>query len=203
MNILTCTCCKESKSIDQFNKKKRSKTGYTARCKICNKNAKRNWILINREKLKENNKRWLKKRPHYFAERHKERYYTDIEYNLKFKLRRRMHMSLRNIYLGKRRGIKSIKLLGCTYNEYKIYLESKFLENMTWDKLFTGEIHIDHIIPLSSFNLKDINHQKVAFHYTNTQPLWANSNLSKGDTLKEDFDINKFVELRIKELNLK
>ena len=40
--------------------------------------------------------------------------------------------------------------------------------------------HIDHIKPLCAFNLMDVEQQKLAFHYTNLQPLWWRENLTKG-----------------------
>ena len=70
---------------------------------------------------------------------------------------------------------KTYKLLGCTYKELKLYLESKFDNNMSWDN--HGEWHIDHIIPLSSANNKE-EFEKL-WHYKNLQPLWAKDNLEK------------------------
>jgi hypothetical protein len=52
---------------------------------------------------------------------------------------------------------------------------------MTWERFLLGEIHIDHIRPISSFNLFDEAELKKAFHYTNCQPLWAKDNLRKSD----------------------
>ena len=52
---------------------------------------------------------------------------------------------------------------------------------MSWDKI--NLIHIDHIIPCSSFDLSDPKQQKICFHYTNLQPLWAVDNLKKGARL--------------------
>jgi hypothetical protein len=43
--------------------------------------------------------------------------------------------------------------------------------------------HIDHIIPCARFNLVDLEQQKLCFHYTNLQPLWAKDNLSKADKI--------------------
>ena len=40
--------------------------------------------------------------------------------------------------------------------------------------------HIDHHIPIASFNLLKEEEQKKCFHYTNLKPLWAKDNLSKG-----------------------
>ena len=43
-----------------------------------------------------------------------------------------------------------------------------------------GKWHIDHIIPLCSFDLTNINEFKIAVNYMNLQPLWAIDNLKKG-----------------------
>jgi hypothetical protein len=49
---------------------------------------------------------------------------------------------------------------------------------MSWENY--GKWHIDHIRPLTSFNLSDENQQLKAGHYTNLQPLWASENVRKG-----------------------
>ena len=45
------------------------------------------------------------------------------------------------------------------------------------------EWYIDHIKPGNSFNLVDLEEQKICFHYTNLQPLWKLDNLSKGSKI--------------------
>ncbi|NBW15710.1 MAG: hypothetical protein EBR82_47760 [Caulobacteraceae bacterium] len=42
-----------------------------------------------------------------------------------------------------------------------------------------GEMHIDHIIPCSAFDLTDESQQRVAFHFTNLRPIWAEQNHRK------------------------
>ena len=56
-------------------------------------------------------------------------------------------------------------------------------DEMNWDN-----IHLDHVRPLSSFDLKDIEQLKEASRYTNIQPLLAKDNLLKGDRYHE-YDI--------------
>jgi len=75
------------------------------------------------------------------------------------------------------------KLLGCTIEECKTYLESLFKEGMSWNNYGYRGWHIDHIIPCSAFDLTELKEQKKCFHYTNLQPLWAKDNLSKGSKL--------------------
>lgn len=70
------------------------------------------------------------------------------------------------------------KLLGCTFEFLKEYLESKFKQGMSWDK--PESFHIDHIRPLASFDLTDPEQQRAACHYTNLQPLSPFENRSKG-----------------------
>lgn len=75
---------------------------------------------------------------------------------------------------------KSILILGCSFEELKIYLESKFEDWMTWENrgLYNGEFNygwdIDHITPSSSAETEDdvirLN------HYTNLQPLCSKIN---------------------------
>jgi hypothetical protein len=62
------------------------------------------------------------------------------------------------------------------------HLQKQFKEGMTKEN--HGLWHIDHIRPISSFDLTKPEQQIKCFHYTNLQPLWAKENLSKGSKIK-------------------
>ena len=81
----------------------------------------------------------------------------------------------------------SIEYLGCTMDEFYTYIESQFLEGMTWDNY--GEWEIDHVIPLSMINEDmDMEQQLLALcNYKNCKPLWAYDNNSKNDSLQLNF----------------
>lgn len=72
----------------------------------------------------------------------------------------------------------SVDYLGCSISEYKIYLESMFIEGMTWEN--HGEWHIDHLIPLLYEN-PTLEEVKKRLHYTNTHPMWGSENIAKGN----------------------
>jgi hypothetical protein len=75
---------------------------------------------------------------------------------------------------------KTLDILGCSFEDFKLYLESKFESWMSWENkgLYNGELNygwdIDHIIPLSS---ADIEEDIIRLnHYTNLQPLCSKVN---------------------------
>lgn len=81
---------------------------------------------------------------------------------------------------GYSKNSKTEDILGCSFEEFKSYLESKFEDWMSWENrgLFNGELNygwdIDHIIPLNSAETEeDII---ILNHYTNLQPLCSYTN---------------------------
>jgi hypothetical protein len=74
----------------------------------------------------------------------------------------------------------SIDYLGCESSYFKEYIKSKMTDGMNWDN-----IHLDHIKPISKFNLGDENELKDCCHYTNLQPLLAKDNLNKNNKWSE------------------
>jgi hypothetical protein len=105
----------------------------------------------------------------------KRRLTEDINYKLRYNLRRRLVAALK---IGQKSG-SAVRDLGCSIEFLKQYLEERFQPGMSWDDY--GLWHIDHIMPLASFNLTDREQFLQACHYTNLQPLWAEENMKKGD----------------------
>jgi 5-methylcytosine-specific restriction endonuclease McrA len=109
----------------------------------------------------------------------RKRYAIDTQFRLEVLLRSRLRDALKN---KQKRG-SAVRLLGCTIEELITHLETKFSVGMSWES--RGAWHIDHIIPLSSFDLEDFEQLKIACHYTNLQPLWAFDNISKGSKVTQ------------------
>lgn len=106
------------------------------------------------------------------SKRARERRQTDRSFNILCRLRARI-----NHALGARKKNKTIDLLGCSGIELEQHLERLFQTGMSWEN--RNKWHIDHIKPCSAFDLNNEEEQKLCFHYTNLQPLWAHDNLTK------------------------
>jgi hypothetical protein len=107
----------------------------------------------------------------------------DIQFWLSHAIRTRLNIAIRN-------GFKSgsaVTLLGCSIQEFKKHLESQFSPGMTWKNRGIDGWHIDHIWPLSAFDLSDPQQLAVACNYKNMQPLWEAENLKKKDKVPEGF----------------
>lgn len=102
-----------------------------------------------------------------------------------FKLQLLLRNRLRDALKGKLKVGSAIKDLGCSVAELKVWLEQQFYPNpetgeqMSWENHSFYGWHIDHIIPLSSFDLTDRQQLKKACHWFNLQPLWVKENLIK------------------------
>jgi len=100
-------------------------------------------------------------------------------------MRSRIGNMLRYIGLKRYKSLYS-ELLGCSKEDFKLYLSSKFTDGMSWDNYGRTGWHIDHITPLSSFDLTNEDELAAACHYTNMQPLWARDNIIKGNKIEKD-----------------
>jgi len=145
---------------------------------------KKNYMLIHKKK-QEYNLRTFKQRQEYrhkwyMANKGKALVYNKTYSRLHPEYRIRHNLSIRlNVLLkGKSRTYSTIKLIGCSINKLKQYLEKQFRPGMSWSNY--GKWHVDHIKPCASFNLSSPEEQKLCFHYTNLQPLWAKDNIAKG-----------------------
>ena len=105
----------------------------------------------------------------------------DPNYKLIKNLRSGISKAIKKDYGEK--AYHTIELLGCSVDEARRYLESKFQDGMTWKNHGQFGWHIDHKIPIDSFDLTNPEDQKKCFHYTNLQPLWWQENLSKGNKI--------------------
>jgi hypothetical protein len=80
------------------------------------------------------------------------------------------------------------ELVDFTLDDLKFHLEKQFDEKMNWDNYGKGGWEIDHIRPISSFNInsyEDENFKKCWSLY-NLQPLWGTDNRMKSNKYTEE-----------------
>jgi hypothetical protein len=108
----------------------------------------------------------------------KNRLINDELFKLTSNIRTLISNSIRRNGFSKNK--KTSDILGCSFEEFKSYLESKFEPWMNWENrgLYNGDFNygwdIDHIIPIS--NAKNEEEIIKLSHYTNLQPLCSKIN---------------------------
>jgi hypothetical protein len=158
-------------------KKYHSDTKHAEKLKL--KTLKRYHALTDDEKFIHNKRKRLRENPikkrNYFKNYQNKRNKEDVNHRLAGSLRARLRAAIK-----KNRTVKSFRtmeLVGCTIDELKQHLESKFKKGMSWNNY--GKWHVDHVVPVDFFDLTKIEEQKKCFHYLNLQPLLARDNLRK------------------------
>lgn len=151
-----CSDCLEIKVLEQFYKHNRYKDGYRNQCINCH------------------SKRWKTYYDNKYNKILKDKAINDMIYKLKQNQKSYIHQQLKKNNLVK---IDTTDIyLGCNINQFKKWLEYQFSDNMNW---IYKSWQIDHIIPVSLFNLNDEIERKIAFNWTNMQPLLKKDNLQK------------------------
>src|SRR5437763_783380 len=106
--------------------------------KRCGYAPQKRWLRKNKNKFREYQKVWVSEnREHlrrYKREYAKTREGLDIEFKIMVRLRNRLAAGLRHNLKSR----KTIDLLGCSVEDFKIYLESKFEPGMSWDNYGLG-----------------------------------------------------------------
>jgi hypothetical protein len=145
--------------------------GRKPHCKPCHAGIQIEYVDKNREAVNARHRSNGKK----YMLRTKKRRKEDPMFRIRGNLSSRVCSALKAA--GTRKSEKTKELIGCSIEDLKAHLESKFVEDMTWENY--GKWHLDHIKPCATFNLIDVEEQRKCFHWTNLQPLWAIDNLRK------------------------
>ncbi len=157
---------------------------------------KQEWRKNNPDKDKEERKRYIENNKEkvnkYHSNWKKEKREKDVTYKIKENMSRRIRYELNTLLKGKKTN-RTFEYLGCSIDELKTYLESKFEDNFTWENY--GDVwHIDHIIPCSSWSLSDEFENKCCWNYRNLQPLKESENQSKKDKYNKE-DKDRYIEV--------
>jgi hypothetical protein len=143
-----------------FSKRTAAKDKLDSYCKSCRNGFSKNYSNSNKSKT---------------AARVRNRRQSDINVRLANNLRNRIRDAV-TIKKG-----SAVADLGCSVEALKAHLESQFQPGMNWLNYGNGigKWNIDHIAPLSKFDLTDRNQFLIACNYKNLQPMWYIENIIK------------------------
>lgn len=187
-----CKECRNMKAkqhrIDNLDKYREKDKKYYDKNKEIILEKSKQYNILNHDKICQNKKKYYQENIESIKDYHqknkelrnqkkKERNKNDTLFRIKESLKTRIHK-----VLNCNKTDKSWNYIDCTCNELKEWLEYQFDNNMTWDN-YSIYWHIDHVIPIATFNLLNKVQQKRCFHWTNLRPLNKSENMSKSDKI--------------------
>ena len=138
------------------------------------------WSKVNREHLQSYHQQWRDTNREHVNEKKRiyEKNKKDIDphYRLSCYTRTAVYTCLKENNISKYSS--TFELLPFTLESLITHLEKQFTEGMCWDNY--GEWHLDHILPMNSFDFDEEKSFSECWSLTNLQPLWSFDNLSKG-----------------------
>lgn len=130
------------------------------------------WSNNNKERHKELQSNWAKNHRDHLNAKFNERMKNDFSFKMKKLCQIQLRRALKN------KTNTTMHYLHCNIELFIEWLEYCFTDEMTIDN--HGEYwHLDHVIPISTFDLEDENQVYSCFHYLNYMPLKAKDNMSK------------------------
>lgn len=146
---------------------------------LANKDKVRSYRLKRRDKARERDKIWRDANREKVRAKQR-RADAKLQCSPAHVLKKRIKARLRQMLKGTRLG-STENILGYSAAQLREHIERQFSKGMTWDALMRGEIHIDHIIPVSAFNIQSLDDPdfSACWAMTNLRPMWAKENQQK------------------------
>lgn len=184
-----CSMCKQQLPVEQFRKRSDLPALWHSRCIVCTRAQYRTAEYRVKNAIRQRKRRQTAEgKAHALESSRKSKAHNYLAYKAKvasdpvLALARRIRALVRITLKGKgyAKTSRTHEILGCTFDELKTHLESRFSEGMSWANF--SKWHIDHIIPVS---LAKTEADVVRLnHYSNLQPLWAKDNLLKSNKVQ-------------------
>jgi hypothetical protein len=143
------------------------------------------WSEKNRERLSEYHKQWRTENVDKWRKikRDYQQHLRDTNplYKLISYFRTAIYQVLKESNVEKNKHYFDV--LKYTPEQLMSHLENQFTDNMTWDNY--GEWHVDHIKPISSFNITEMGDEEFmkCWSLNNLQPMWGEENIRKSNKI--------------------
>ena len=184
-----CTKCSVIKPFSSFSPQKAGYMGIKAQCRECDTKYDKQFQSKNNtraerdktDKAKQYRKKYVAKNLDWWRKYEREYRHNRRKEDMFFKIKGNMSGRLSDLINKRNLSTTTLELIGCNRETFMSYIEKQFTEGMTWENYGLKGWHVDHILPLSLFDLTMEDEVKKACHYTNLQPLWWQDNLEKGN----------------------
>lgn len=148
------------------------------------KSKAKKWVEDNSERMTELQADWYQDNKPKIYKKYKKRYYEEADFKVKVLTKSRIHKALSKYKKdGVSKSKNTIKYLGCSCKHFVEWLEFCF-EDDTFTMDNHGTIwHLDHVVPLATFDLKETSTHDIAFNWRNVMPLSGEENMAKKDKI--------------------
>ena len=196
-----CDKCKIQKSMNGFRKYTDRENSYSNTCKVCLNEAdkqrkinlrrkKNETFMVKCEKCNEEKalkcfaklKKFYKKRiclvcyPKFLTAQKTEWCKKEHNSNMNYRLKKSLAARLRTVLV---KNDSTMNYIGCNIQYLREWFEYNFTAEMTWENYGTYW-SIDHIIPVSKFDLEDEMQKKQCWNWSNMMPVTVAYNSTKG-----------------------
>lgn len=184
MENMICNICLKEKSSEEFRRLTGLKNKFNKGCRECIAKSSARYNQ-NKEEMKAYQKAYRASHPDYQSLYRKQNLASKKDWengmydaDPKFKWKKLSRERLRGLI---RKSFEFETLLGCSFDEFKKHIESRWEPGMNWSNYGRGQgmWSLDHIKAIDHFEIGD----ESANHFTNLQPLWYSENSRKGSKL--------------------
>lgn len=194
-DTIVCNKCNQPKSESQYGKYKDPRSGKVRIRKTCNPcrtvvegiRSRENQERTNgyKKKWRDNHKDEIRD---YERERVRDKRQNDNAYNRRRQINAHITNALRT---GKDANIKNVN---CSVDQLKKWLKFQFKDG--WDFGANKTWNIDHVVPLSFFNLENEHEELLACHWSNVRPVDPDENRRKSDKIVKDLVLSHIETIK-------
>lgn len=209
-----CNICKVQLQLSKYRKYTDRDNSYSKTCKSClNEQDKRYKFLKRQKRLEElilkcekcnedrklkdftKLKRFYKKKicsscyPEFLKEQKTKWCKDERQKNVNYRLKKSLAARLRSVL---KKENCTMNYIGCNIQYLKMWFEYNFTQDMSWDN-YGSYWSIDHIIPVSKFDLTNEDEKMKCWNWSNLVP-----NISCSSSKRSDIDLNQVDNIKKK-----
>ena len=150
-------------------------------------------IYIQRKQYREENVIHIQEKRQAYKQRRNKLIKERRKFDIKFRIAENLKTKIHNVLSNELRP-SSEKLIGCNRQNLIEFIEYQFDDTMNWSN-YGVNWHIDHVLAINKFDLKNEDNQNICFNWKNLQPLHKFENQSKSDTFVPHMFFNHLITI--------